>query len=81
MIVGYTVLKKKLTRIQKKAVHNSLRYICTSCYPPHKAGFVSIIGKPNVGKSSLVNKLVGENLSITAKAQTDSSSHYGYFKW
>lgn len=38
---------------------------------PHKAGFVSIIGRPNVGKSSLMNKLVGENLSIiTAKAQT-----------
>ncbi len=37
----------------------------------HRAGFVSIIGKPNVGKSSLMNKLVGENLSIiTAKAQT-----------
>lgn len=36
-----------------------------------KAGFVSIIGKPNVGKSTLMNKLVGENLSIiTAKAQT-----------
>ena len=38
---------------------------------PHKAGFVSIVGKPNVGKSSLMNKLVGENLYIiTAKAQT-----------
>jgi GTP-binding protein Era len=37
----------------------------------HKSGFVSIIGKPNVGKSTLMNKLVGENLSIiTAKAQT-----------
>jgi GTP-binding protein Era len=37
----------------------------------HKSGFVSIVGKPNVGKSSLMNKLVGENLSIiTAKAQT-----------
>lgn len=36
-----------------------------------KAGFVSIIGKPNVGKSTLMNKLMGENLSIiTAKAQT-----------
>ena len=37
----------------------------------HKAGFVSIIGKPNVGKSTLMNQLVGERLSIiTAKAQT-----------
>jgi len=37
----------------------------------HKAGFVSIIGKPNVGKSTLLNSLLGENLSIvTHKAQT-----------
>lgn len=37
----------------------------------HKAGFVSIIGKPNVGKSTLMNELVGERLSIiTSKAQT-----------
>lgn len=39
--------------------------------PSHKAGFVSIIGKPNVGKSTLMNQLVGERLSIiTSKAQT-----------
>ncbi|MEM7551661.1 MAG: GTPase Era [Bacteroidota bacterium] len=37
----------------------------------HKAGFVTIIGKPNVGKSTLMNALVGERLSIiTSKAQT-----------
>jgi GTP-binding protein Era len=37
----------------------------------HKAGFVSIIGKPNVGKSTLMNNLLGEHLSIvTHKAQT-----------
>ena len=36
-----------------------------------KSGFVNIIGNPNVGKSTLMNAMVGEKLSIvTAKAQT-----------
>lgn len=39
--------------------------------PPHRSGFVNIIGNPNVGKSTLMNALVGERLSIvTSKAQT-----------
>ncbi|MDR1103537.1 MAG: GTPase Era [Tannerella sp.] len=37
----------------------------------HKSGFVNIIGNPNVGKSTLMNQLVGERISIiTSKAQT-----------
>ena len=43
-----------------------------------KAGFVSILGKPNVGKSTLMNALVGERLSImTSKAQTTRHRIFG----
>lgn len=44
----------------------------------HKAGFVNIIGNPNVGKSTLMNQLVGERLSIiTSKAQTTRHRIFG----
>ena len=43
-----------------------------------KSGFVAVIGKPNVGKSSLVNKLVGEKVSIISpKAQTTRNRIFG----
>jgi len=44
----------------------------------HKAGFVNIIGNPNVGKSTLMNVLVGTRLSIiTSKAQTTRHRIHG----
>ena len=47
-------------------------YLCQNfAFMSHKAGYVNIIGNPNVGKSTLMNAFVGERLSIiTSKAQT-----------
>ena len=45
-----------------------------------RAGFVSIVGKPNVGKSTLMNKLLGEKLSIISpKPQTTRQQVKGIF--
>ncbi len=44
----------------------------------HKSGFINIIGSPNVGKSTLMNQLVGERISIiTSKAQTTRHRIFG----
>ncbi|HYW95566.1 MAG TPA: GTPase Era [Bacteroidales bacterium] len=44
----------------------------------HKAGFVNIVGNPNVGKSTIMNRMVGEKLSIiTSKAQTTRHRIHG----
>ena len=50
---------------------NQLHITNTDSSRTHRSGFVNIVGNPNVGKSTLMNALVGERLSIiTSKAQT-----------
>ncbi len=48
----------------------------------HKAGFVNIVGNPNVGKSTLMNLLVGERISIaTFKSQTTRHRIMGIYEY
>ncbi len=57
------MLSCKMTNLQSQ--------ISNQCSQAHRSGFVNIVGNPNVGKSTLMNALVGERLSIiTSKAQT-----------
>ena len=47
---------------------------------PKKSGFVSIIGKPNAGKSTLLNAIIGQNLSVvTPKPQTTRNKIFGIY--
>jgi GTP-binding protein Era len=48
----------------------------------HRSGFVNILGNPNVGKSTIMNALVGEKLSIISpKAQTTRHRIMGLFRY
>ena len=68
--IGKSGLRGFETKIGKNRI-NSYLWRIKPHDKMHKSGFVNIIGNPNVGKSTLMNALVGEKLSIiTSKAQT-----------